>query len=499
VLFTTVESKREAYQMEVRNVKLTLEELQQARETVLASWPTGREVDLEEAVQYQRNLPQHKVLANLLAKAEEEDNILLVGHGGRALIEEHIQLLQAFQEAGSDYLPTGTDSHTRNNRYQEAERGIEESRRAGRSLLNGLPVVCHGVKNCRKVTEAVDQPIIPRTCSPDNRLIAEVAFASGFTGFEGGALSAFSVYSAHVSLSETIRNYQYVNRLVSLYEENGVPIVREIVRYDIGAGGWPPCFDIVLGVIDALLAAEQGVHYILIQGYPQGNILQNVAEIKVADKLAREYLQRFNYRGINVYEDLSVWPGAYPTDQAQAWAVVILQAVTAVLAGVRVHVNGKTVEEGHGLPSIAASASSTRACRQVLNMFKGQRYPQSEELQLEMNMEELESRLILDKIFEMGDGDVALGAVRAFESGILDLPFSPNKWVRGKVIPARDKTGAVRFLEFGNLPFTQEVKEFHRERLAERGRAEGRSPGLEMVIDDVIGGVARLPAKLASG
>ena len=171
--------------MEVRNTRLTLEEFQQARQEVLAMWPTGKEVNLEEAIEYQKALPRTKVLAGLLTTAKERGSSLLVTHGGRALLDEHIKLLQALQEAGSDYLPTAVDGNTRNNRYEEAEQGLEESRKAGRSLLSGVPVVGYGVANCRRITEAVNQPIMTRTISPDNRLVAEIALASGFTGFEG--------------------------------------------------------------------------------------------------------------------------------------------------------------------------------------------------------------------------------------------------------------------------------------------------------------------------
>ncbi|MFH1087953.1 MAG: hypothetical protein V1737_05140, partial [Chloroflexota bacterium] len=79
-----------------------------------------------------------------------------------------------------------------------------------------------------------------------------------------------------------------------------------------------------------------------------------------------------------------------------------------------------------------------------------------------------------------------------------DVPFSPNRNVRCKVMPARDVTGAVRFLDTGNLPFPSEVKEFHRQKLAERGRIEGREPCLEMMIDDVIGGLASVARQYRS-
>ena len=53
--------------MDVRNVRLTAGEFQQARQEVLAMWPTGKEVNLEEAIEYQKTLPRTKVLAVYMA------------------------------------------------------------------------------------------------------------------------------------------------------------------------------------------------------------------------------------------------------------------------------------------------------------------------------------------------------------------------------------------------------------------------------------------------
>jgi methylaspartate mutase epsilon subunit len=52
-------------------------------------------------------------------------------------------------------------------------------------------------------------------------------------------------------------------------------------------------------------------------------------------------------------------------------------------------------------------------------------------------------------------------------------------------MPARDDTGAVRFLEFGNLPFDDRLKLVHRNKIAARGAKEGRTPSFQMVIDDI--------------
>ena len=125
-----------------------------------------------------------------LKEALDSGTTLIQPRAGVALIDEHIELLQYLRKEGkADLLPTTIDSYTRQNRYEEAEKGIEESMKAGRSLLNGFPAVNHGVEKCRQVVESVDCPLQVRHGTPDARLLAEITLAGGFTDFEGGGIS----------------------------------------------------------------------------------------------------------------------------------------------------------------------------------------------------------------------------------------------------------------------------------------------------------------------
>lgn len=46
--------------MELRNKKWTNEEFFEVRKDVLNQWPTGSEVDLKEAIEYNKKIPDHK-------------------------------------------------------------------------------------------------------------------------------------------------------------------------------------------------------------------------------------------------------------------------------------------------------------------------------------------------------------------------------------------------------------------------------------------------------
>lgn len=470
--------------MNIKNEKWDLTEFSALREEVLRGWPTGAEVEIQEAIGYQKNLPSHKIFSGLLDKAVASGTTLVQPRAGVALIPELIELLRYLQEAGgADVLPTTIDSYTRLNRYNEAQTGIEESRTQGRSMLNGFPAVNHGVAACRHVIESVDVPVQVRHGTPDARLLAEITLAGGFSAFEGGGISYNIPYCKDVSLARSIRDWQYVDRLVGYYQENGVTINREPFGPLTGTLV-PPCISNAIGIIEALLAAEQGVKNISL-GYGQcGNFVQDIAALTALRELADEYIERFGHREVTVTTVFHQWMGGFPQDESKAYGVIAWGAVTAALAKAT-KVIVKTPHEALGIPTKEANAAGLQTTKQILNMLRGQSLPETGTFQEEHHIIKKETRTLVNSALELGDGDLAVGADSAFRAGVLDVPFAPSRASLGKIMPARDNTGAVRLLDFGNLPMDTEVKNYHRSRLAERGKTENREPSFQMVIDDI--------------
>ena len=144
----------------LQNKKLSSEDFFNIQKEVLQQWPTGKDVDFNEAVEYHRKLPASKSFSGKLAEAKINSTTLIQPRAGVALPERHIELLRFLEDEGeADLLPTTIDSYTRLNRYKEAETGIEESKTSGRSMLNGFPAVNYGVSICRNVTGAVKNPV----------------------------------------------------------------------------------------------------------------------------------------------------------------------------------------------------------------------------------------------------------------------------------------------------------------------------------------------------
>jgi len=469
--------------MELKNKKWTEEQFFTTREEVLNQWKTGKDVDLNNALDFLKKVPEHKNFSAKLRKAKEEGITLAQPRAGVALIDEHIELLTYLQDVGeADLLPSTIDSYTRQNRYDECEIGIKESLAAGRSLLNGFPGVNHGVEGCRRIYEAVNLPLQARHGTPDARLLSEIIHAAGWTSNEGGGISYNIPYAKNVSIEKSLLDWQYCDRLVGFYEEQGISINREPFGPLTGTLV-PPSTSNAVAIIEALLAAEQGVKNITV-GYGMcGNMIQDVAAMRALEEQANEYLKKCGY-DVFITTVFHQWMGGFPVDEAKAFGLISLGAATAALAGAT-KVIVKTPHEAIGIPTKEANGQGIRATKMALNLLSGQRLPLSKELETEIAIIKAETRCMLDKVYELGNGDLAVGTVKAFANGVIDIPFAPSKYNAGKMMPARDNNGAVRYLQFGNIPLSDELKAYNKKKLEERAKFEGRQVSFQMSIDDI--------------
>lgn len=463
--------------------KLSIDEFTAIQAEILTQWPTGRDVDFAEAVAYHQSLPANKIFSRKLNQAKADGTTLIQPRAGVALIPQHVKLLTYLQDEGeADLLPTTIDSYTRQNRYKEAEIGIEESVRENKSMLNGFPAVNHGVFGCRQIIDNLDIPVQIRHGTPDARLLTEIAYAGGFTSYEGGGISYNIPYAKSVPLETTIRDWQYVDRLTGLYEEAGCPINRE--PYGPLTGTLvPPFISHAVAIIESILAAEQGVRNITV-GYGQcGNLVQDVAAIQTLQSLTDEYLHRFGYGNVQVTTVLHQWMGGFPQDEAKAYAVIAWgSAVAALSHATKVIV--KTPHEAMGVPTKEANAAGLRTTRQLISML-GEQSLNTYSLKDEKVIIAAETRAVVDRVLELGAGDVAMGAIRAFEAGVLDIPFAPSRFNAGKMLPARDNDGCIRLFHPGNVPLPPELLDFHQQKIEERAHYENRKASFQMVIDDV--------------
>lgn len=456
----------------------------QMRKENLERWPTGAGVDFAAAAERQKGLPRHKQLGWVMRRSVEEGRCLVQPRGGFGTFELQRELMQALDREGlADIVPTTTDSYTRNEQFHLAQNGVEESERLGRSLLNGYPIVNYGVQKAAELIDSIDKPAIMLTGTSFPRLTGEIAFAGGYSGYLGSGLAYTSSYTKELSLEDGIRNYQYLDRLTAMYQEHGVELHRRQPGFLTGTN-IPPCIAIVTCVLDLLLAAAQGVKNYGLEMGQTLHLIQDAAAVAACRDLCQEYLAKQGYRDVFTPVTLLHWMGAWPQDEAQCAALVSYGGTLAAMAGAA-SVTTKTTHEAFGIPTPKANAEGLRMTRMAVYLARGIRLDAMPQYREEVDLIKRETRPILDKILEMGNGDAARGTVNAAAAGVLDIPWSPNRCLRSRVMPARDAEGCIRILDPGDMPFPREVLEIHEEKLRRRAERERVPYGPDLAVASV--------------
>lgn len=469
----------------IKNKKLSEEDFFKQREEVLAQWPTGKGIDLNEAIEYHKNLPPQKNFVNKLSYAKENNKIYASTGMGKTTIEEQMELLQYVEKEGqADLLGLSPDSLTRQNDYESAQRGLEESIKTGKSVLNGLPVVNHGVSGIRRLVESVNCPIQPRYGAADARLCDEILLAGGCSCSAPDLFMDFWQHSARVPLEKVINTHQYVCRLMAYYTEKGVPICSGAQGFY--AAGIPPSLQTATVIVSILLQVEQGVKNIFVACSAHGNLVQDVATANVRRNLLREYLDKLGYSDVEIYSSLSFNLMQYPVEIGANFAVVFMNTLMAKLVGAQIS-DIRTVAEAKAIPTKEDIASTFRTAKVMQNYLENQKIEiDKKEVQLESQMQDKEARAILDKVFEFGDGDALVGAAKAVDSGVLDNPFAANRAAAGKVLGIKDSEGAIRYYNIGNLPFSKEIIEYHKEKIEQREKKQGKTINYETLVSDLL-------------
>jgi methylaspartate mutase epsilon subunit len=457
-----------------------------SRRAVLEHWSTGhaaRSLDGNARFLWQaESFVGRQALAN-----SGRIPVLIQPRCGVATVQEQAALFATFKAAGVPVISYQVDSLTRNNDYRAAELAVRDSHVAGASTLNGFPVVTHGVPALRRIAREIRLPIQTRHSTRDPRLLAEISYAGGVTAFEGGPICYNVPYYKDYPLAESIRVWQYVDRLTGTYYERfGIVLDREFFG-TLTATLVPPCLAIAVDVLEALLAVRQGVRSVSLGYAEQGNRTQDIAALFVLDRIGRRTLATLGYRHVTVSVVFHEYMAAFPESVDRAEALIRESAVTAAL-GRATRVLVKTPVEARRIPTVADNIRGIELTRAGMETAKHRQYDAAAVAE-ECAVIAREVDAILASVLECDAKNLANAIVRAFRRGLIDIPFAPSRYNRGEVMTARDAAGAVRFLSVGQLAFDRELRDFHADKInARRGRDAVRSARQDyrLVADDVV-------------
>src|SRR5437016_4234307 len=202
----------------------TLSGFERVRRQVL-SHPLARGIGPDEVHNFIGMLPRKRFPK--VAYANRGVSPCIQPRGGVPLFEAQHRLTRQLSDAGADFIPLTIDSYTRQNQYDTATQLLRRSEEEGKDYLNGYPLLSHGHELTRELYTGIDKPISLRHGTPDARLLAEVAMASGIAEIEGGGICYCLPYSEGFPLDRCLLYWQYVDRLCAVNSTAEFPIHRE--------------------------------------------------------------------------------------------------------------------------------------------------------------------------------------------------------------------------------------------------------------------------------
>ena len=454
------------------------------RKEVLGQWSTGAQLDtptaLEEAIAYHREQPWYKYAALRNRRAEEENRIQIVPQVGHALVEHTLDHMRISEDLMPDRWYVLTDTYTRKGQFAKAAEAVARSKRDGFSYLNGYPVVEHGVAGARMINEGTRAAMGTDNNDEDARLAWEILLAGGWTWGTIKSLEQVIQHSRDYPIENMIENHQYMDRLTGHFTENGVPILRRALA---NLPGWDTLgFKVTVALVECILAARQGTRFMDLSLGIGMNLVQDVAAMRALKKLAKKYTA-------DISDDIELYPwtyfflGDWPLNPNQMVGQIAWNAAVSALGGA----NGmiiKSPDEAEFTPTGDGFRQAIEMAGQVARLVSGQRLPDAGDVALEQEMIELEVESVLARLLELGDGDLAQGICAGVKDGTLDTMFSPWRPLKGAVKNVRDASGAFRYLEAGNVPLPNEVREYNSQKIKERESKTGESAGLRWVIEE---------------
>lgn len=401
--------------------------------------------------------------------------------GGFPRFESQRELSQALDSAGADFIPLTIDSYTRHNEYDIAAQLLQRSEDDEVDLLNGYPLVCHGHKLTRDIYTDIDKPVSLRHGTPDARLLVEIAIGAGITDIEGGGICYCLPYSKSFPLDRSLLYWQYVDRLCVLYSRPDRQIHRESFG-PLTATMVPPAMAIAVQLIEALLAAEQGVESMTLSFGQTGSVAQDIATAHALRNLAAEYLAQFGFDKFRHYLAYHQWMGEFPSDPDRATALVNCSALVAAFVGAD-KIIVKTIDEALGVPRVEVNAAAVRTVRYIFDAFRISEPLDSPEIEAERALIESETRAIMEAIFEL-PGDIFWQSVfRAFQLGIIDVPFAPHCDNANQLLTIRDDSGGIRISSAGGVPIQSHDMQLEQELMA--ARSKGQDKPFQQLLADI--------------
>lgn len=465
---------------EVNDHPLTDREFFSIRDEVIDTWPTGKDV-CEADIRKNHRDPRKNLHHLIMNRLFSYSGPILQPRTGVAHTSDEIEILQFLRKANLEVSSIQLDAASRKKMFHKAEEGVLRSEKGKTSLLNGYPVPIHGVKGIEKILNAIDTPFQIRAGSPDHRLVYEIGLAGGTSSLEGGFLCYLYPYDKYTSPVQSLLYWKYVDKLTEWYYRNFQVVINREFFGPLTCCLLEPSIPISINIIQSLLAAKSGVRCISVGLAEQGNRWQDIAAVRTLDMMTRHYLEKYGFTGCTISTVYHQYMAAFPVDREKSRDLILNSSLTGALAKAT-RIMTKTPVESIHIPGKKDNAEGLKLTQ--MGVRNASYTPMDmEKIGSEMKLLKKEVETIMKSIETLGNGSIARGAIKAFETGILDIPFSPSIYNKNTSITARDCDGAIRFVNPEQSSFSEDIIHFHKEKIHQRMTRE-RSTKIHEILEN---------------
>ncbi|MFE5944363.1 FAD/NAD(P)-binding protein [Streptomyces sp. NPDC056480] len=337
------------------------------------------------------------------------------------------------------------DSYTRVGDHAAATAAL----RSGRPL-NGFPLVSHGPKTTARVAAAAGRgtPVQVRHGSADPLAIFRTMAAAGLAASEGGPVSYCLPYG-RTPLAESVAAWR--DSVQFLTEESRAHGRRAHLE---SFGGCllgqlcPPSLLVAVSLLECLFFAANGATSVSLSYAQQTHPAQDTGALAALRLLADEFLPPSVDRHIVLYTYMGVYPRTVPG----ARLLLRRSAELAVRGGAQ-RLIVKTETEAHRIPTVEENLTALRIAADAARSAPRRATHQGARSAAEAEAEEtlVEARALVTAVLGLSD-DLGVALLKAFDRGLLDVPFCLHPDNRGAVRSTVAPDGRLHWTDLGALP-----------------------------------------------
>lgn len=346
-----------------------------------------------------------------------------------------------------DFPVIGTltlDSYTRVGDYRTPQVCLDKGER-----LNGYPIVTHSAAATRNMLEGLygsNFPVQVRHGTALPQTIFRKLVEIGLDASEGGPVSYCLPYSK-IPLSKAIEAWAESCHILSDGAEHahiesfGGCLLGQLC---------PPSVLIAVAVLECLFFHQHGVHSVSIS-YAQGtSLIQDRGAIATLRELAGQYLS-----GLDWHVVLYTYMGVFPSSFEGATALIRDSAQLGKETGCE-RIIVKTPQEARQIPSVDDNLYSLQLSSKTANDIHSMKMLSPQEVAYRDEIY-LEAKTLIDEILSL-DADVGQCLLRAFNSGLLDIPYCLHADNAGRTSAYIDTNGALRWARSGSVPIPSNLR-----------------------------------------